>query len=332
MLGVFKVKMFRFHFILIALILLQAAETQAQPFHRLQALRSRFAHPNFAAASWNEMGFPYSSFENCQTEVPCPCSEETSCPENDACFADAQNAAAYSYACFDESYLVGEPYEVGEKVPLFNGVDLTGWTDSKGEKPSDLWGVEDGVIHKKEGNGCDLYTAKKYENFILEFEFKIEKDGNSGVKYKTWIDGKSWGMGCEYQIFDNLSTQDSGAKHYTGALYDLFEPKTPTELVKIGEFNQGKIIVMGNYISHWLNGVETCSTVVDSAEWRERFAKSKFAKHPQFGHLKATPIFLQNHSSEVWFRNISITELKPIGQCGACGECWNTCPETSPIF
>ena len=201
-------------------------------------------------------------------------------------------------------------YEIMPKKSLFNGRDLTGWTAREGAEPPKGWTVEDGAIHMKEP-GDNLYTAGEYENFILEFEFRIEKKGaNSGLKYKTWkTDG--WGMGCEYQIFDDSSAPNQKPQYRTASLYDVYEPVLSTDLSRLGEYNKGKIVVMGNYIEHWLNGVRTVSATIDSAEWKARVAKSKFAEEPKFGHVGASRLFLQDHGSEVWFRNIELTELRP---------------------
>lgn len=204
----------------------------------------------------------------------------------------------------------GGSYEIMPKKSLFNGRDLTGWTARQGDEPPKGWTVEDGAIHMKEP-GDNLYTADEYENFILEFDFRIEKKGaNSGLKYKTWkTDG--WGMGCEYQIFDDSSAPKQKPQYRTASLYDVYEPAISADLSRLGEYNKGKIVVMGNYVEHWLNGVRTVSATIDSAEWKARVAKSKFAEEPKFGHVGASRLFLQDHGSEVWFRNIELTELRP---------------------
>jgi len=200
-------------------------------------------------------------------------------------------------------------YLLGEPVSLFNGVDLTGWTNLDGTGVPKGWVVEDGEIRHKERGG-DLYTEGEYDSFILEFEFKVEKGGNSGIKYKTWH-ANNWGMGCEYQVADD---NDISEKHRTSALYDMYAPDAPKELFKSDDYNQGKIVVMGNYIEHWLNGVRTVSAMIDSADWQARYKESKFAEEPNFGHLQKTRLFIQDHETDIHFRNITITPLTPV--CG----------------
>lgn len=222
-----------------------------------------------------------------------------------------RTATPFSRGRWDKTYSQNS-FWVGPKVSLFNGTDLTGWTDFDGKAPSENWVVEDGAIYKK-GKSGDLYTAKEYENFILEFEFKIEKGANSGLKYKSWRT-TDWGMGCEYQIYDDASSPDQKPQYRTASLYDVYEPAGPVNNIKIGEYNKGKIVVMGNYVEHWLNGVRTVSATIDSPEWKARVAKSKFAEEKNFGHVAAGRLFLQDHGSPVWFRNLYLTELTPAGR------------------
>src|SRR3954468_3450031 len=64
-------------------------------------------------------------------------------------------------------------------VALFNGKDLTGWTNIGKEK----WEVEDATLHglavsREYGY---LQTDKSYKDFQLSLRFKCEGDGNSGV-------------------------------------------------------------------------------------------------------------------------------------------------------
>ena len=201
-------------------------------------------------------------------------------------------------------------YVRGEKTELFNHVDLTGWTDSNGGEPKG-WKVVDGLLYH-DATGDNLFTEKQYESFILEFEFLVTQgdNTNSGVKYKTWY-GDNWWMGCEYQILDDEGNGDSGDLHLTASLYDVYPPAIKSGLLKYGQFNQGKIVVMGNYVEHWLNGQRTVAAVIGSPDWAARVAKSKFQDEPNFGKIKSSRLFLQHHSTPVSFRNISITELKP---------------------
>ncbi len=205
-------------------------------------------------------------------------------------------------------------YYHGPKVALFNGKDLSGWTNVAGKTDSLKWEIKDGAIYQK-GKAGDLYAIKKYENFILEFDFKISKNGNSGIKYKSW-NTSGFGLGCEYQILDTINENNVPVKQRSGSLYDVIPTRLPQNILRSGEFNHGKIIVTGKHIEHWLNGQLAVSVEVGSPTWLDGVANSKFAQTPEFGTVKEGRIFLQDHNDEIWFKNIYITELKEVPQTG----------------
>ena len=264
------------------LILTTSSSAWAQVFPRASNFFSRFGNPERRAERWNGR---FSADENFG-------------------FGDFA-AETYSY--------------VGTQRSIFNGQDLAGWTNVKGEAPGEGWKVEDGTICR-EKNAGDLYLEGKYENFILEFEFKISEKGNSGVKYRSWnTDG--WGMGCEYQIYDDISDAKNPPRYQTGALYDVIVPREGAPKIKMGEFNKGKIIVLDNHIEHYLNDELVMSVDVGSPEWNEGKEKSKFKDTPEFGTTEVGRIFLQDHNSKVWFKNLYITELQPTNAGTSFGLC-----------
>ncbi len=205
----------------------------------------------------------------------------------------------------------------GLKTPLFNGVNLSGWTSVEGGAPGEGWKVVDGTIFR-EKNGGDLYFDGKFENFVLEFEFKISEKGNSGVKYRSW-NTKGYGLGCEYQIYDDINDAKNPPRYQTASLYDVVVPREGTSKIKMGEFNRGKIVVMGNRIEHYLNDELIVSINVGSPEWNKLVGKSKFKDMKEFGTTAVGRIFLQDHGCQVWFKNIYVTEMKaayPVGPFG----------------
>src|SRR6476659_9505487 len=77
---------------------------------------------------------------------------------------------------------------VQHKMQLFNGKDLTGWTIHGTEK----WYVENGQLICESGPDKQygyLSTDKPYKNFILTLQFKQEANGNSGVVFRSSIEG-----------------------------------------------------------------------------------------------------------------------------------------------
>jgi Domain of Unknown Function (DUF1080) len=135
--------------------------------------------------------------------------------------------------------------------PLFNGKDLTGWKINGSEK----WYVENGTLIAESGPDKEygyLTTNKSYKNFILTLSFKQEENGNSGVFFRSSVEGtKISGWQVEVAPPDN----------HTGGIYEsygrgwLIIPKPEDEsILKFQEWNTMKIHVNGDEVTTWLNG------------------------------------------------------------------------------
>lgn len=136
-------------------------------------------------------------------------------------------------------------------VSIFNGKDLTGWTIHGTEK----WYVEDGKLICESGPDKQygyLSTNKNYKNFELTLEFKQDANGNSGVFFRSSIEGvKISGWQCEVAPI-NL---------HTGGIYEsygrgwLIQPNPLHEkYLKTGKWNKLKLRVVGDQVTTWLNG------------------------------------------------------------------------------
>ncbi len=134
---------------------------------------------------------------------------------------------------------------------LFNGKDLNNWTINGTEK----WYVSDGELICESGPDKQygyLSTNQSYKNFTLTLEFKQEANGNSGVFFRSSIEGvKISGWQCEV----------APAGKHTGGIYEsygrgwLIQPKAEDEQwLKMGEWNQMTLSVIGNDVKTWLNG------------------------------------------------------------------------------
>jgi hypothetical protein len=137
-----------------------------------------------------------------------------------------------------------------------------------------------------------LLTKDTYTSFELEFDWKVASKGNSGIKYRLFYLTDGDAAGYEYQLADD--TGDPGAirspSERSGALYGVLPPMK--SVVKpAGEFNHSVLVVRGRHCEHWLNGEK----VVDY--------------ETQLGPIES-PILLQHHGSDVWFRNIRIRRLQ----------------------
>lgn len=179
-----------------------------------------------------------------------------------------------------------------------------------GKAPGSGWSQSaDGVIHLS-GQGGNLISKKEYQNFELEWEWKIASGGNNGVKYwVTKIGGKEW-LGIEYQMIDDLKHADAlrGDTHSTACFYDIKAAIKDKGLKPVGEWNTSKIVSKDGKLQHWLNGKLVAEADTASEEWKAGIAKSKFKNKQGFapgkGHLMLT-----DHHDETWYRNIRVKEL-----------------------
>lgn len=186
------------------------------------------------------------------------------------------------------------------------------WHSNDNGVPGDAWVVEDGVLQlrkgKNAGRGGNILTHKEYGDFELEFEFKNSIKGNSGIKYRVARYGSHW-LGFEYQIYDEASFKNVPPRGVTGSIYDLYEPTSEKPLNPPGEWNRAKVVVKGNSIEHWLNDVLIAQAEIGSKEWDKRYQESKFNETPTFGRNPKGKLMITDHGSQVWIRNLVITEL-----------------------
>lgn len=140
-----------------------------------------------------------------------------------------------------------------QKISLFNGENLEGWKNYGTEK----WYVEDNQIICESGPDAQygyLGTEKHYKNFILTVEFKQEADGNSGVFFRSTIDGVKV---SGWQVEVAPPEKDTGGIYESYGRGWLIKPDPEKDkALKMGDWNQMKIKVEGNSVTTWLNGVE----------------------------------------------------------------------------
>jgi HEAT repeat protein len=207
-------------------------------------------------------------------------------------------------------YLAGMPADEGFK-PMFNGKDLTGWqglvenpvTRAK-MKPADLekkqieadkkvagnWSVKDGCIWFS-GAGDNLCSIKEYGDFEMFVDWKISKEGDSGI----YLRGSP-----QVQIWDT-SRVESGAQVGSGGLYN--NQKNPSKPLKVadnpvGDWNTFRIMMTGEKVSVWLNG----DLVVDNVTL-ENYWDRKIPIFPKGA------IELQAHGTNLAFRDIYVRDI-----------------------
>jgi hypothetical protein len=178
------------------------------------------------------------------------------------------------------------------------------------------WTIEDGCLKAIPSTANqDIRTVETYRSFELQFEWKVAKGGNSGVKYlvqKTdrWQRKAEEGFqararGFEYQLLDDAAAEEAkrDATGGTASLYSYIATN-PKVIAEPEKFHQSRIVVKGDHVEHWFDGVRVLEFDVTQSEARKAFESLKG------GPVKRdTMIALQNHGSAVWFRNLKIRRL-----------------------
>jgi len=203
---------------------------------------------------------------------------------------------------------------------LFDGKSMEGWRKCNASEMAAKWKIEDDAMKVTRGEqvghpqGEDiLYGVKKYQNFELSVDWKIEKGGNSGIfYYVVEYPGKPiYYAAPEIQILDNWNASDNKlANHLAGSLYDMI-PALPQNAKPAGEWNNIVVRVENGKVTHTQNGVKVVEYELWTPEWYDLVAKSKFKDWPGFkeGPAKEGYIGLQDHGYDCWFQNIKIREL-----------------------
>ena len=134
---------------------------------------------------------------------------------------------------------------------LFNGKDLDGWKIYGTEK----WYVQDGELVCESGPNKEygyLATNQNYKNFILELDFFQESDGNSGVFFRSSIEGTK---------ISGWQVEVAPPGLHSGGIYEsygrgwLIKPSEKhDDIVKMMSWNKMKIKVLNEKITTWING------------------------------------------------------------------------------
>ena len=175
---------------------------------------------------------------------------------------------------------------------IFNGKNLNGWTIHGTEK----WYVEKGELICESGPDKQygyLSTKKQYKNFILNVQFKQEANGNSGVFFRSSIEGTK---------ISGWQVEVAPLNSHTGGIYEsygrgwLIQPLPEDEkYLKPNEWNNLTIQVLGDEVTTWLNDQQMV-----------------FIKDEKIGQANGF-IALQIHDGggiKVRWKNLTIKEIK----------------------
>jgi len=212
-----------------------------------------------------------------------------------------------------KSHIALMPYDNGF-VSLFNGKDLSGWKALVGnpiarskmtateleekqkatnEKTKGDWVVKDGLLIFT-GHGDNLATEKQYGDFEMFVDWKITEKGDAGI----YLRGTP-----QVQIWDT-SRREVGAQVGSGGLYNNQKNNSKPLVVadnKIGQWNTFHIIMKGDKVTVYLNGVLVTDNTVLENYWDRKL--------PIFSKEQ---IELQAHGTYVAYRNIYLKEITPV--------------------
>ena len=140
-----------------------------------------------------------------------------------------------------------------QKNKIFNGKNLDGWLVHGSEK----WYVDEGELICESGPDEKygyLSTVKFYNDFILTLDFKQESNGNSGVFFRSRIEGTK---------ISGWQVEVAPPKNNSGGIYEsygrgwLIKPDLKKDnILKMGKWNHMKIKVVGSSVITWLNGTK----------------------------------------------------------------------------
>ncbi len=205
---------------------------------------------------------------------------------------------------------------------LFDGETLNGWRDYNGDSLTQPWTVVDGCIQAA-GDGSDLsgyiVTDREFDNFILDWDWKLGHGGNSGMIYHVVEDPYfkvPYVTGPEYQLIDNEGWEEVNAPskleewQKLGVNYAMHLPDADSMFVNPqGEWNNSRIVFDNGHVEHYLNGHKILEFEAWTDDWFARKNAGKWEMAPEYGLADRGVICLQDHGSPASFRNIKIKQL-----------------------
>ena len=193
-------------------------------------------------------------------------------------------------ACCDED----------EFTEIFNGKNLDGWSGAVSN-----YQVINGSIQCKKGKGGTIFTEKKYNNFIVDFEFNLPPGGNNGlaIRYPGKGNAAYSGM-CELQILDSEHPRYAklDPRQYHGSAYGIVAAKRG-HLKENGQWNHQTVTVEGSRIVVILN-----NQLILNADLNKATSFMANKKHPGIA-LKEGHFGFAGHNDPVSFRKIKIKNI-----------------------
>lgn len=187
-------------------------------------------------------------------------------------------------------------------VKIFDGKTMTGWKIMAVHGGNGgLWEVKDGALvgnQEKDHKGGLIGTEKKYGDFEIELEFKVDNPADTGLFLRTREDGMGYQITIDY--------------HKTGYIGSLYAPaeggfiqvnKLWQQYFKKDKWNKLRARVEGQpaHVQAWLNGFKT----IDYTDYRERYPREGYIGLQVHGGADAW-----GDASRARYRNIRVMEFK----------------------
>lgn len=198
---------------------------------------------------------------------------------------------------------------------MFDGKSLAGWHSFRRPDISgNGWIVKDSSIYLRGLSAGALLAPEAfvYRNFEISVDWKIADSGNSGIflRYLETEASENIRTGPESQVCGKLRLDYKNGMEVTspGACYAMYAPAKPW-IKSADQYNTFHVIMYENRVAHFGNGTRLLEYVIGSDDWKTKYDKSKYSTFPLYGDIHAGKLFLQDHASPVWYRNLKIRPL-----------------------
>jgi hypothetical protein len=139
-----------------------------------------------------------------------------------------------------------------------------------------------------------LWLKKKYKDFEADFEYKVEKNGNSGFYFHVSDLKEPVKHGIEVQIYDSYGRKGKLNDHDSGGIIPGVPP-TKRAAKPAGEWNRMQVTCKGKTVTVILNGEKVNEVQLDQGALKTREPSGY--------------VGFQDHGLPLWLRNIKIREL-----------------------
>jgi hypothetical protein len=182
-------------------------------------------------------------------------------------------------------------------VPLFNGVDLSGW-HQMGQQD---WHAENEILWT-EGKGGWLRSDQRYADVVLRLDYRVSTGAAGGIVLRSAEQGDPAFTGLEIALDDDAGQLTD--LHSTGAIFGAVIPLYSVGK-KAGEWNQVEITFVGRHLTVYLNGNRIHKIDIDDPAFV--FAEKRpLSRVPNQGYIG-----LESHTNRVDFRNLRVQVVKP---------------------